>query len=86
MSTLQVYQRYYSHMSGLCICLQCGAVPCPYDHAKEKDQRLRDLNFIVDLVAEKKRLEEEAIKVRWTMSDQRTVRSVVYMYSRIVDN
>ena len=59
-----MYQRYYGHMNGMCICLQCGAVPCPYDHEKDKDQRLRDMNFIVDLVAEKKRLEAEAGQVR----------------------
>lgn len=60
-------------MNGMCICLQCGAVPCPYDHEKDKDQRLRDMNFIVDLVAEKKRLEAEAGQVRtdpvWVVSN-----------------
>ena len=63
-SLFQVYQRNYGHLTGKCICLQCGAVPCPYDHDKEQEKRLRDLNFIVDLVARKNMLEEEAGQVR----------------------
>ena len=41
-------------------------MPCPYDHDKEQEKRLRDLNFIVDLVARKNMLEEEAGQVRIT--------------------
>ena len=38
-------------------CMQCGAIPCPYYHDDNKDKGLKDLQFIVDLCEEKKRIE-----------------------------
>ena len=52
---------------GRMCCGSCGGVPCPVDHEEEKRKRLVDLNFVKDLVLEKKQMEADLEKVRITI-------------------
>lgn len=60
----KAYMRLYPHLVDKCLCYQCGAVPCPYDHEAEGKQRLADLEFVKDLARERKDLLEQTAKVR----------------------
>ena len=51
------YRRLYPHLVDAFCCMQCGAVPCPYDHDKENETRMKDFAFIKQMVEDKKSLE-----------------------------
>ena len=60
------YGRLYSKLltaSGEQCCLQCGAVPCPYDHEQDERVRLADLKFVRDLAEQRKSLLAQVAQV-----------------------
>ena len=58
------YRRLYPHLVDEFCCMQCGAIPCPFDHAEDRDTRMQDMAFVGDMVREKRELEETIAKVR----------------------
>lgn len=55
----KAYDYQYRMMLASCkdpCCLQCGAVPCPYDHDQDRQVRLADLQFVRELVEHRKKL------------------------------
>ena len=66
-------------------CMQCGAIPCPYDHDKMNDEGIKDLQFIVDICEEKKRIEmayEEVWEVAENAEKSRSISSISCSYLR----
>lgn len=59
----EAYRRFYPHLVDEIYCRHCGAVPCPLNHEAEKNVRLKDLEFVVDLVQSKKEMEEQVRQV-----------------------
>ena len=53
----------YGHLEGEIYCRHCGAIPCPLDHDEEGRIRLRDLEFVRDIVKEKKEVEKKQTEV-----------------------
>ena len=67
-SISKAHRKLHPHLVDEVCCLQCGAVPCPFDHAKEKHERIRDMEFVRELVREKKEQAEQLAKVGYTSS------------------
>ena len=58
-----ITQNPHLSLSLQIFCHHCGAIPCPVDHEEERANRLRDLEFVRDLVEVKKELETKCNKV-----------------------
>ncbi|CAH1798332.1 unnamed protein product [Owenia fusiformis] len=52
-------------------CGHCGGVPCPVDHEKEKRIRVKDWDFVREVVHEKKILAEQLEKLQRQIEDYR---------------
>lgn len=51
------FRGKYPHMDDEIYCRYCGAIPCPIDYDDLTSTRLKDLEFVRDLVKEKKEIE-----------------------------
>ncbi|ELU02402.1 hypothetical protein CAPTEDRAFT_208825 [Capitella teleta] len=62
------YHDKYTRLADQTCCLQCGAVPCPVDHDADERTRLRDMDFVRNLVDTKRRMEEKMKKMEQDLS------------------
>ncbi|CAD5124068.1 DgyrCDS12371 [Dimorphilus gyrociliatus] len=63
------YRKYYPHLVNRECCLHCGAIPCPYPHDEDKQNRLKDMEFVKDLLNERNKLQKLVSKLKKDMSD-----------------